>query len=133
MRGASVKQASGPVVKARRISAGPPSASRQAVGSRRMLTTTSSFGHSETATRLRDAISQAGMTLFAQFDHAAGARDAGMELADEVVLVFGNPHAGTMLMQADPRVGVELPLRMLVWSQGGQTLVGYNDPKELAA
>ena len=56
-----------------------------------------------------------------------------MELTDEVVIVFGNPRAGTKLMQADPRVGIDLPLRMLVWSRGGQTLVGYNDPEELAA
>jgi uncharacterized protein (DUF302 family) len=49
-----------------------------------------------------------------------------------VVVVFGNPRAGTPLMQADPRVGIELPLRMLVWDQGAQTIVGYNDPKSLA-
>jgi uncharacterized protein (DUF302 family) len=97
----------------------------------RMVTTVSFFGHGETVTRLLDAISQAGLTLFAQFDHAAGARDVGMDLPDELVIVFGNPRAGTLLMQADPRVGIELPLRVLVWNQDGQTIVGYNDPKDL--
>jgi uncharacterized protein (DUF302 family) len=53
-------------------------------------------------------------------------------MADEVVVVFGNPRAGTPLMQADPRIGIELPLRMLVWDQDGRTVVGYNDPKDLA-
>jgi uncharacterized protein (DUF302 family) len=97
-----------------------------------MLTTVSSSGHGETVTRLLDAISQKGLMVFAQIDHAAAAREAGMDLPDEVVIVFGNPRAGTALMQADPRVGIELPLRMLVWNQGGQTIVGYNDPKGLA-
>ena len=55
-----------------------------------------------------------------------------MDLGDEVVVVFGNPRAGTPLMQADPRVGIELPLRVLVWDQGGQTFVGYSDPRDLA-
>lgn len=97
-----------------------------------MLTTVSSFGHGETVTRLLDAISQKGLVVFAQIDHAAAAREAGMDLPDEVVIVFGSPRAGTPLMQADPRVGIELPLRMLVWSEGGQTIVGYNDPTSLA-
>jgi uncharacterized protein (DUF302 family) len=97
-----------------------------------MLTTVSSSGHGETVTRLLDAISQKGLMVFAQIDHAAAAREAGMDLPDEVVIVFGNPRAGTPLMQADPRVGIELPLRLLVWDQDGQTIVGYNDPKDLA-
>jgi uncharacterized protein (DUF302 family) len=97
-----------------------------------MLTTVSSSRHGETVTRLVDAISQKGLMVFAQIDHAAAAREAGMDLPDEVVIVFGNPRAGTGLMQADPRVGIELPLRMLVWNQDGQTIVGYNDPKGLA-
>jgi uncharacterized protein (DUF302 family) len=97
-----------------------------------MLTTVSSFGHAQTVVRLLDAVSQEGLTVFAQFDHAAGAREGGMDLPDELVVVFGNPRAGTPLMQADPRVGLELPLRVLVWNQGGQTFVGYNDPKDLA-
>jgi uncharacterized protein (DUF302 family) len=97
-----------------------------------MLTTVSSFGHGETTTRLLDAIPQRGLTVFAQIDHAAAAREAGMDLPDEVVILFGSPRAGTPLMQADPRVGIELPLRMLVWNQGGQTIIGYNDPNGLA-
>jgi uncharacterized protein (DUF302 family) len=97
-----------------------------------MLTMASSFEHDETVARVLDAISQKGLTVFAQFDHAAGARDAGMDLSNEVVIVFGNPRAGTPLMQADPRVGIELPLRVLVWDQDGQTLVGYNDPRDWA-
>ena len=72
------------------------------------------------------------LSVFAQIDHAAAARNVGMELADEVVVVFGNPRAGTPLMQQDPRIGIELPLRLLVWDRGNETMVGYNDPRDLA-
>ncbi len=68
--------------------------------------------------------------MFAQFDHAEGAQKAGLELADETVVVFGNPRAGTPLMQDDPRIGIELPLRILVWRGGDDVLVGHADPRE---
>lgn len=107
-------------------------ACRSVVRSRGMVTMPSSVEHGETVARLLDAISQEGLTVFARFDHAAAARGADMDLANELVIVFGNPRAGTLLMQADPRVGIELPLRLLVWDQDGQTMVGYNDPRSLA-
>jgi uncharacterized protein (DUF302 family) len=72
------------------------------------------------------------MTVFARIDHAAGAREAGLELADEQVIMFGNPRAGTALMQSDPRIGIELPLRVLVWDTGEGVMLGHNDPRELA-
>jgi uncharacterized protein (DUF302 family) len=78
------------------------------------------------------ALEQRGITLFATIDHAAGAHRTGLELADEVVLVFGSPATGTALMQADPRAGLDLPLRMLVWSQDGATNIAYRDPRGLA-
>jgi uncharacterized protein (DUF302 family) len=64
--------------------------------------------------RVTDALRERGVRLFATIDHAAGAREAGLDLADEVVLVFGNPAVGTALMQADARAGLDLPLRLLV-------------------
>jgi uncharacterized protein (DUF302 family) len=92
----------------------------------------SASGYSETATRLGEAIRRRGLTRFARIDHAAAARRVGLELAPEEVLIFGNPQAGTGLMQRDPRVGYELPLRMLVWQEGKRVLVGYRDPSVLA-
>ena len=97
-----------------------------------MHTLVSSSRYRETLRSLLDAIADRGLTVFAQIDHASAAREIGMELADEVVLVFGNPRAGTPLMQEDPRIGIELPLRLLVWDDGNQTIVGYNDPRDLA-
>jgi uncharacterized protein (DUF302 family) len=85
-----------------------------------------------TVAKVEAALRTRGITLFAAVDHAAGAREAGLELADEVLLVFGNPKAGTALMQADPSVGIELPLRMLIWDERGTTRVGFSDPAELA-
>jgi len=76
-------------------------------------------------------LARRGITLFATIDHAAGARDAGLTMPDETVLIFGNPTAGTPLMQKDPRVGIELPLRLLIWDDGGTTRIGYTDPAAL--
>jgi uncharacterized protein (DUF302 family) len=88
-------------------------------------------GFGATMQALKDSIERHGLTLFAQIDHSGGARAVGMELAEEQLLVFGNPRGGTPLMQSDPRVGIELPLRMLLWQEGERTLLGYEDPRAL--
>jgi uncharacterized protein (DUF302 family) len=93
----------------------------------------SDSGYRETVGRLSEAIERRGLTVFGRIDHAAAAREAGLELAEEEVVVFGSPRAGTPLMQSDPRIGVELPLRMLVWADAEGVLLGYRDPRELAA
>jgi uncharacterized protein (DUF302 family) len=98
----------------------------------RVVTKRSAHGYSETVGRLVEAIESRGLTVFARIDHAAGAREAGLELADEEVVLFGNPRAGTPLMRSDPRIGVELPLRMLIWADTSGVLLGYRDPRELA-
>jgi uncharacterized protein (DUF302 family) len=85
-----------------------------------------------TVDRVTAALDARGITLFATIDHGAGARAVGLELPDEVVLVFGSPAGGTPVMQVDPRTGIDLPLRMLVWSAAGTTRVAYWDPRQLA-
>jgi uncharacterized protein (DUF302 family) len=85
-----------------------------------------------TADRLVAALEGRGITVFARIDHAGGARAAGLQLPDEELLVFGDPSTGTPLMQDDPQVGYELPLRLLVWQAAGDTLVGFQPPTELA-
>jgi uncharacterized protein (DUF302 family) len=97
-----------------------------------LVVATSPHDVTSTVAKVEAALRARGITLFAAVDHAAGAREAGLELADEVLLVFGNPKAGTALMQADPSAGIELPLRMLVWDERGTTRVGFSDPAELA-
>jgi uncharacterized protein (DUF302 family) len=82
--------------------------------------------------RLREALDAHGLQLFARIDHAAGARKADVELEANVLLIFGNPAVGTPLMRADPHVGIELPLRMLIWEDPAGAHLGYLDPRELA-
>ena len=98
------------------------------------LTTLSSvFGPQDTADRLESEIKARGMTVFARIDHAAGAAAAGMTLRPTEVLIFGNARGGTPLMQAVQTIGIELPLKILVWQEAdGRTWLGYNDPEWLA-
>jgi len=86
----------------------------------------------ETVERLLAALDRRSITVFAQIDHAQGARGVGLELPDETVVVFVNRRAGTPLMQADPTSGIELPLKILVWDDHGTTRLAYRDPERLA-
>ncbi|TAG04942.1 MAG: DUF302 domain-containing protein [Betaproteobacteria bacterium] len=75
-----------------------------------------------------------GMNIVARVDHAAGAMKVGKTLRPTEVLIFGNPQGGTPLMECAQSVGIDLPLKALVWEdKDGQTWIGYNDPKYLAA
>jgi uncharacterized protein (DUF302 family) len=97
-----------------------------------LITTTSPHSVSATIDRLLGALATRGIQVFARADHAAGARTAGLELPDEEVVIFGDPRVGTVLMQSDPQIGYELPLRVLVWDAQGQTIIGYRLPTELS-
>jgi uncharacterized protein (DUF302 family) len=97
-----------------------------------LVTAVSPHSVGATIERVLAALSTRGIEVFARIDHAAGARASGLELSDEEVVIFGDPHAGTPLMQSDPQVGYELPLRLLVWDAGGETRIGYRPPTGLA-
>lgn len=97
-----------------------------------LISRTSSLSHDQTAGRLLEGIERRGLKLFATFDHAAAAREVGLELDPELVIVFGNPSAGTQLMADDPRVGLDLPMRILVYERGGEVTLAYHDPHELS-
>jgi uncharacterized protein (DUF302 family) len=98
-----------------------------------MSLTTAKSANSVPATvdRLIAALGRRGITLFARIDHAAGARQAGLALADEELVIFGDPRVGTLLMQRDATIGYELPLRLLIWDANGQTMIGYRQPTGL--
>jgi len=98
-----------------------------------MILKRSASGYAETTKSLVEAIERRGLTVFARIDHAAAAREVGLELADEEVVLFGSPRSGTPLMQSDRQIGIELPLRMLVWREGEAVLLAYRDPRELAS
>jgi uncharacterized protein (DUF302 family) len=81
---------------------------------------------------LEAAVTGAGATVFARVDHAGGAMKAGLELAPEQLLIFGNPKLGTPAMQDDPLAGLHLPLRVLVYQDSdGQVWLAYEDPGEM--
>jgi len=93
----------------------------------------SSHGPKETMDRLIAAVTSRGMTVLARIDHATAAAKTGMELRPTEVVLFGNPRAGTPLMQAAQTIGIDLPLKALVWQDaGGKTWLAYNDPNWLA-
>jgi uncharacterized protein (DUF302 family) len=78
--------------------------------------------------RLESALAAKGITVFARIDHAAGAASAGMKLRPTSVLIFGNPMAGTPLMQAEQLLGLDLPLRILAWQDAeGRSWLTYHD------
>jgi uncharacterized protein (DUF302 family) len=69
------------------------------------------------------------MTVFACVDHAAGAAEVGLSLRPTAVLIFGNAKGGTPLMQSNQTMGIDLPLKALVWEDAsGNTWLSYNDP-----
>lgn len=83
--------------------------------------------------RLADAVTQHGMAILARIDHALAAAEVGLQLRSTEVLLFGNARAGTPLMQAAQTIGIDLPLKALVWQdQEGYTWLAYNNPGWLA-
>ena len=93
----------------------------------------SSHDPRETINRLEAAVTAKGLTVFARIDHGAGASVAGLPLRPTEVLIFGNAKGGTPLMQAVQTIGIDLPLKALVWQdEAGVAWLSYNDPAYLA-
>jgi uncharacterized protein (DUF302 family) len=91
--------------------------------------------HSTKATmdKLEEVVKQRNLNVFARIDHAAGAAKIGKSLRPTEVLIFGNPQGGTPFMECAQSVGIDLPLKALVWEDAsGQVWLGYNDPAFLA-
>ena len=98
-----------------------------------LISKRSSFGPEETMQRLEAEVHAKGLTVFAHVDHAAGAATVGLPLRPTDLLIFGNAKGGTPLMQSVQSIGIDLPLKMLVWQDAeGVTWISYNDPAWLA-
>jgi uncharacterized protein (DUF302 family) len=83
-----------------------------------------------TAGELERIVKARGLNVFSVVDHAAGAVSVGMTLRPATLVIFGNPKGGTPLMQCEPSLGLELPLKMLVREDAdGKVLIEYNDPR----
>lgn len=84
--------------------------------------------------RLVKAIESKGLKVAARIDHAAGAKAAGTDMPPTEVVIFGNPKLGTALMLANPQIGVDLPLKIVIWQAvSGKTMIGYTAPDALRA
>jgi uncharacterized protein (DUF302 family) len=86
-----------------------------------------------TVERLIGMLQEKGMTLFAVIDQSAAARQVGLELRDTTLVIFGSPVAGTPVMKASPLSALDLPLKVLIWSDEGHTKVSYYAPAVLAS
>lgn len=99
-----------------------------------LVTVTSAASFDSTVSHLERAITTKGLTIAAKIDHAAAARKAGLTLRPTTLVIAGNPAAGTPLMAADQTMGVELPLRFLVWQgDDGRARVSYDPIRTIAA
>jgi uncharacterized protein (DUF302 family) len=86
-----------------------------------------------TVTRLSGILSAKGMKVFAVIDQSEEARGAGLKLRDTTLVIFGNPAAGTPVMDAAPLSALDLPLKVLVWADGNRTNVSYYSTAAIAA
>lgn len=99
-----------------------------------LIAVKSPYNAKDTMNRLEEVVKQRGLIVFARIDHAAGATKVGKSLRPTEVLIFGNPQGGTPFMECAQSVGIDLPLKALVWEDSSsQAWLGYNDPAFLAS
>lgn len=96
-----------------------------------LISRESPYSVDETIQQAKNTVEELGMNIIAHIDHGAAAAKNDMQLSPTQVLIFGNPQVGTQLMQDDPRTGLDLPLRVLVWEEKGTTSLSYRDPAYL--
>ena len=93
----------------------------------------SSFSAKETMDRFEEKVKQKDLIVFARINHSAGAEKVGKTLAPTELILFGHPKTGTPLMECAQTLGIDLPLKALVWQDAaGQVWLGYNDLHYLA-
>ena len=98
-----------------------------------LITVKSPHSAKDTMNRFEEIAKQRGLNVFARVDHAAGAAKINKTLRPTEVLIFGNPQGGTPFMECAQAVGIDLPLKALVWEDASsQVWLGYNDPAWLA-
>ena len=98
-----------------------------------VVTKVSPRSFADTLARLQELLAEKNVKLFSVIDQRAEARGAGLDLRDTTLVIFGNPAAGTPVMDAAPLSALDLPLKVLIWDDAGQTKVSYYAPATLAA
>jgi uncharacterized protein (DUF302 family) len=94
-----------------------------------VITKLSAHSVADTVSKLTGMISSKGMRLFAVIDQREAAQAVGLELRATVMVIFGSPVAGTPVMAASPLAALDLPLKVLIWDDSGQTKVSYYAPE----
>lgn len=97
-----------------------------------VVTKLSPWSMANTLARLSAVVAARGMEVFAVIDHSGKARDAGLDLRDTKLVIFGSPRATTPVIDAAPLAALDLPLRVVVWEDGYRTLVSYPAPAAVA-
>ncbi len=98
-----------------------------------VVTKASPRSFADTVARLKELLAEKNVKLFSVIDQRAEARGADLDLRDTTLVIFGNPAAGTPVMDAAPLSALDLPLKVLIWDDAGQTKVSYYAPATLAA
>ena len=105
---------------------------RSEAGDEAIVTKLSPWSMADTVARLSAVVAARRMEVYAVIDHSGKARDAGLDLRDTKLVIFGSPSAATPVIEAAPLAALDLPLRVLVWEDGYQTLVSYAAPAAVA-
>lgn len=90
----------------------------------------SNYSAQKTVDRLESLIKEKGLTHFTTISHSKGAKKVGLEMEETQLIIFGNPKVGTLLMQADIRMGEILPMKFLVWKENAEVFIGYTNPEK---
>ena len=97
-----------------------------------VVTKSSPWSMADTVARLSAVVAARGMKVFAVIDHSNEAKRVGLALRDTKLFIFGSPSASTLVIAAAPLAALDLPLRVVVWEDGFQTMVSYPSPAEVA-
>lgn len=96
-----------------------------------LITKKSSFDFDKTKAMVMKLIKEKGLKHFSTIDHKKGADSVGLKLEANSLIIFGNPKVGTLMMQKSPLVGIELPMKVLIYSSGANVYIAYKDIQSL--
>ena len=97
-----------------------------------LQTITSQHSFKETAEKVISLINEKKFKIFSKIDHADAARQEGLQLRPTLLIIFGNPEIGTLLMQDQQSCGIDLPVKILIWEdEGGEVKLSFNKMEDL--
>jgi uncharacterized protein (DUF302 family) len=91
----------------------------------------SAHGFEDTVNLVVDFLKSKGVTVFSIIDHKKNAKEVGLNMENETVIIFGSPVTGTLLMKENPEIGIELPSKLLIYSTNDDVYLLYKDPDEM--